>query len=156
MSHGTARVLHAQLCSEFTSHWTCTVVLNLVPGIVSGTKRDCTCTPRAVVSWIYFTVTTVRVVSHPYKKPKVVGRGRNQRTWGHDISESEDSGHWEGGVVLLPTGSRGLFFSFIVIVYQFVYYESIIYYYHYKERFIITDNFYWGRAKENTYKWVSV
>jgi hypothetical protein len=43
MSHGTKRVLHSQLCSEFTVHYTFSLVLNLVPGIVSGTKRDYTC-----------------------------------------------------------------------------------------------------------------
>ena len=37
-THGTTR------SSELTSHYTCSLVLNLVPGIVSGTKRDCTCT----------------------------------------------------------------------------------------------------------------
>jgi hypothetical protein len=35
--HGTARALHVQLCSE-RAVW----LLNLVPGIASGTKRDCT------------------------------------------------------------------------------------------------------------------
>ena len=34
---GTARALHVQLCSEFTSHYMFSLVLNLVPGIVSGT-----------------------------------------------------------------------------------------------------------------------
>ncbi len=41
--------LHVQLCSEFTTHRTYSLVLNLVPGIVSGTKRDCTSTTRVVV-----------------------------------------------------------------------------------------------------------
>ena len=53
--HGTVRVLHVQLCNEFTTHWKCSLVLNLVPGIVSGTKRDCTCTARSVVQWIHYT-----------------------------------------------------------------------------------------------------
>jgi hypothetical protein len=38
----TTRVV--TLCSEFTDHYTCSLVLKLVPGIVSGTKRDCTYT----------------------------------------------------------------------------------------------------------------
>jgi len=47
--HGTARAWYAQLCRVFTTHYTCSLVLNLVTGIVSGTKRDCTCSARAVV-----------------------------------------------------------------------------------------------------------
>jgi hypothetical protein len=47
MPHGTARALYVQLCSEFTTHCTYSLVLNLVPGIVSGTKKGlhvhCTC-----------------------------------------------------------------------------------------------------------------
>ena len=38
--HGTTRVLHVELCSEFTIHCTCSLTLNLVPGIVSVTNRD--------------------------------------------------------------------------------------------------------------------
>ena len=49
MSYGTVCVLHVQLYSEFTTHYTYSLVLNLVPGIVTGTKRDCTCTVRTVV-----------------------------------------------------------------------------------------------------------
>ena len=41
--------VHVQFCSEFTVHCTYSLVLNLVPGIVSGTKRDFTCTGRVVV-----------------------------------------------------------------------------------------------------------
>ena len=40
---------HVQLRSEFTTHFTVSLVLNLVPGIVSGTKRDCKWTARVVV-----------------------------------------------------------------------------------------------------------
>ncbi len=40
----------SEVVSEFTGHCTCSLVLNLVPGIVSGTKRDFTNTVRAVVS----------------------------------------------------------------------------------------------------------
>ena len=45
---GTERVIHVQLYSEFTVHCTCSLVLKLVPGIVSGTQRDSTCTTRAL------------------------------------------------------------------------------------------------------------
>ena len=38
MTHGTPRTLHVQLYSEFTTHYTWSLVLNLVPGIVSGRK----------------------------------------------------------------------------------------------------------------------
>ena len=38
--YGTTRTLHVELCREFTSQYTCSLVLNLVPGIDSGTKRD--------------------------------------------------------------------------------------------------------------------
>ena len=33
-THVTVRVLNVKLCSEFTSHCTCILVLDLVPGIV--------------------------------------------------------------------------------------------------------------------------
>jgi hypothetical protein len=38
MSLGTERGLQVQLCSEFTTHSTYSLVLNLVPGIVGGTN----------------------------------------------------------------------------------------------------------------------
>jgi len=38
-------------CVEWIHYTVCSLVLNLVPGIVSGTKRDCTCTARTVVQW---------------------------------------------------------------------------------------------------------
>jgi hypothetical protein len=43
LPYGTTRVLHVQLCSEFTDG------NKFSPGIVSGTKRDCTYTTRTVV-----------------------------------------------------------------------------------------------------------
>jgi hypothetical protein len=39
----SVRTLYVQLCNEFTTHYTYSLVLNLVPGIVCGTKRDYTC-----------------------------------------------------------------------------------------------------------------
>ncbi len=60
------RILHVQLCSEFTLHYTYSLVLNLVPGILSGTKRDCTCTTRVIVEWIHHT--TTRGIHHPWNE----------------------------------------------------------------------------------------
>ena len=68
MSDGTTRGLHVQWRSEFTIHWS--LILNLVPGIVSGTKRDSTCTVRAVLQWIHYT--TTRVVRYPCPPPPSV------------------------------------------------------------------------------------
>ena len=64
--HGPTRVLHTQLCSEFTTHWSFSLVIKFVPGIVSGTKRDCTWTPRVVVQWIH--CTTSRGVWYPWNQ----------------------------------------------------------------------------------------
>jgi hypothetical protein len=44
--YGTVRVRYTLLWSVFTTHGTCSLVLNLVPGIVSGTKNH-----KQVITW---------------------------------------------------------------------------------------------------------
>jgi hypothetical protein len=89
------------------------LVLNLVPGMLSGTELELTCTSRVVVWWIHHT-TTHRVVWHPWwiptgwRTPSVSPSVKLDSHGGHPVRHTEWRNLTRDSFVTRSHGGNGI------------------------------------------------